>query len=137
MKHGKSYSPEYKVWDAMKQRCTNTNHKRWKDYGGRGIFVCDEWLSSFENFYTDMGDRPSADYELDRINNDDGYYKDNCRWVDRITNLKNKRTHHNCIKLSINGREYTIRELSEEYGIKYDTIKRRYYRGKRGIDLIK
>ncbi|WP_327421881.1 hypothetical protein OG763_15195 [Streptomyces sp. NBC_01230] len=86
--HGYSYSSEYRTWGDMVARCTNPNHKRWADYGGRGITVCDRW-KNFANFLADMGERPVG-RELDRIDNNRGYEPDNCRWTDRSTQQKNR-----------------------------------------------
>ena len=90
-KHGKSKTPEYKVWQGMKSRCNNPNAKGYNNYGGRGIQVCKRWDNSFENFIKDMGERPNEDYQIDRINNDGNYSPDNCRWVTRSDNTLNKR----------------------------------------------
>lgn len=95
LRHGMSYSPVYKRWTAMIQRCTNPNYnagKSWKNYGARGIAVCKRWLT-FENFYADMGDPPEGDYLLDRIKNGRGYYKANCRWASRAESIANQRSH--------------------------------------------
>lgn len=89
--HQKSYSKVYRTWIAMKSRCTNTNEPNYINYGARGIFVCERW-NRFENFYEDMGDLPFYDAQLDRIDNEDGYYKENCRWVSCKENSKNRRT---------------------------------------------
>jgi len=73
----------------MKQRCLNPNNDAYKDYGERGITVCNRWLD-FKNFYADMGDRPEGK-ELDRKDNDKGYYKENCRWATAAENVQNRR----------------------------------------------
>lgn len=88
--HGMSKKPEYRVWADIKTRCNNKNYKQYKDYGGRGIKLCKEW-DSFENFYKDMGDRPSIGHEIDRYNNNENYSKVNCRWVIRKINNQNQR----------------------------------------------
>lgn len=72
--------PEYSVWRGMKQRCFNTRSKAYGDYGGRGVTICERWLT-FENFLEDMGRRPSADHEIDRKNNDGNYEPGNCHWM--------------------------------------------------------
>lgn len=82
-------SPEYFTWRSMLARCTNLNHHAWDNYGGRGITVCEDW-HVFSNFLRDMGDRPDGK-TLDRINNDAGYFKENCRWATRSEQQKNRR----------------------------------------------
>jgi len=131
--HGMDNTPIYRCWVNMRQRCYNSNHPQYNDYGGRGIFVCEEWKDSFINFYNDMGDKPEG-YSIERINNDDGYLPTNCEWVTRRKQQSNKR---NTRRVSINEKEYTLRELSEEYELDYLLLKNRYYRGLRGDKLIK
>jgi hypothetical protein len=88
--HGLRKSSEYGSWASMKQRCTNPMNKSYKDYGGRGIKICDRWLHSFENFYADMGPRPPG-LMLEREKNDEGYNPDNCSWATRDAQNGNRR----------------------------------------------
>ena len=87
--HGGRLLPEYKVWAGLKDRCTNPNSNVYRNYGGRGIRVCDEW-SVFENFIADMGSRPSARHSIDRIDNDGNYEPKNCRWATQKDQCRNR-----------------------------------------------
>lgn len=119
VKHGMSYTPEHNAWRAMKSRCYDKNRIYYKDYGGRGIQVCDRWLHSFENFYEDMGDRPTKT-SLDRIDNNGDYSPDNCRWATSSEQNRNRRN----IKIH---KGKTLTEWARHLGIKQSTLSQRYY----------
>lgn len=90
-KHGMVNTPEWMSWSAMLSRCYNENSIGYKNYGGRGIKVCDRWKHSFENFYIDMGIRPGLDYSLDRKDVNGNYEPNNCRWLDKLSQTRNTR----------------------------------------------
>jgi hypothetical protein len=131
--HGMTKSPEFNVWQKMKDRCQNPNEKAYINYGGRGISVCQRWLhgeggkNGFQCFYEDMGPRPQADYQIDRYPNNDGNYEPgNCRWATRQRNGSNKR---NNVLLSFNGKTQTQAEWAREIGIRPTTILQRLKKG--------
>ena len=118
----------------MKQRCYNSNARNWEYYGGRDISVCDEWLTSFPTFLMDMGEKPSPEFQLDRIDNNKGYCKENCRWISPKENTRNRRSN---VGVTINGETKCIIEWCEEYGIKRTTFVSRLKRGLQGEELLK
>jgi hypothetical protein len=87
--HGMSRTRTYFIWKQMVARCSNPKLKDYPSYGGRGIAVSEEWRS-FENFYRDMGERPPG-LSIDRIDNDKGYCKENCKWATRSEQRRNRR----------------------------------------------
>ncbi len=92
VKHGCSNGgAEYRIWKHIKDRCCNPNDGAYKNYGGRGIQVCDRWLRSFENFIADMGPRPSRCHSIERKDNNKGYEPSNCCWATRAQQSRNKR----------------------------------------------
>ena len=124
-KHGYADSPTQTSWVEMKRRCYAVHRKEYPNYGGRGITVCERWLNSFENFLEDMGERP-AGYTLERINNDGNYCPENCKWIARREQERNKRT--NSVH-DFNGRRMSVVEAAEMFGLKPGTIYQRLRRG--------
>ena len=90
--HHMSSTPTYRSWQGMKERCYNHKAIAYARYGGRCISVCARWKDSFENFYNDMGERPSIKYSLDREDNEGNYTPDNCRWATKEEQGNNRST---------------------------------------------
>lgn len=123
--HGLSRKhPLYHVWSGMKSRCYNTSCKKYKDYGARGISVCDEWLE-FSVFYLWAKDKWRKGLILDRIDNDGNYYPSNCRFTDSLTSVNNRRT---TIIINFNNKSLTIAEWSKLISISPATIWQRLKR---------
>jgi hypothetical protein len=108
-----------KVWLSMINRCTSEKCKYYKNYGGRGITICNRWLNSYDNFLADMGRRPSEKYSLDRVDNDKGYSPENCRWATKKEQSRNRRVNH---LITHNGRTQTIAAWAEELGVPDTTL---------------
>lgn len=120
----RSQTREYGIWKAMIQRCTNPNHKQYRDYGGRGVRVCKSW-KSFDNFFLDMGKCPPG-LTLERTNNSGNYEKSNCVWASHKTQHRNSRRN---ILFNLSGKPTCLAELCESLDKNYVTI---YYRLRRG-----
>lgn len=124
-RHGMARSPEYQAWRNMRARCSSRSYRDWHNYGGRGISVCERWLT-FENFYADMGLRPSALHSLDRINPDGNYEPSNCRWASEAQQHNNQRHSH---FVTAFGKRQTIGQWAKETGIGRAVIGGRLARG--------
>lgn len=124
--HGMSKHPAYAVWHSMIQRCTEPTHQSWRNYGGRGITVCDRWLHSFENFWSDMGPTYQRGLDLDRRDNSQGYSPENCRWVTRLVNGGNTRSRR---EVDTPLGRMSVAELSRRTGIGKTTLTYRLNHG--------
>jgi len=123
--HGMKDTIEYTTWLNMKSRCLNKNNKRYKDYGGRGITICKEWENSFETFYKDMGKRLN-EMSIDRVDNNKGYSKENCRWATNKEQARNTRRNK---MVAYKGENFCLKDWAKKLDIKYTTL---WYRLKRG-----
>lgn len=127
--HGLTKTSLHNRWKAIKQRCENVNDRKYRDYGARGITICEEWRS-FENFLQwSLENGYSEELELDRIDNDKGYYPDNCRWCKTIVNNHNRR-----ITAKIEG--LPLKDFATKYNMSYSLVHSRYYELKRkGLEI--
>lgn len=119
--HGKTKTKVYRAWAKMKARCKDTNDKRWEHYGGRGISVCSRW-SDFESFYADMGEPPTEEHSLDRIDVNGDYCRENCRWATPKEQARNQRRSN---LITFNGKTQCLADWAEELGIRYGTLEAR------------
>lgn len=116
--HEMSNESIYGVWRGIKSRCNNPNQSAYKNYGARGIKVCDKWLK-FENFYADMGSTYKKGLTIERVDNNDGYSPENCVWKPREEQNKNRRSNR---IYTVNGITGNIAELSRVFHITYSTV---------------
>ena len=117
--HGMSGSDEYSVWLGVKTRCNDINDM---DYGGRGIRICSRWEDSFENFYADMGDRPSKHHTIERKKNHIGYQPDNCVWATTKEQALNKRNNK---LVTYNNETKPLMEWARQLNAPYSTLQKR------------
>jgi hypothetical protein len=111
-------------WQNMKRRCYYEKNNRFYCYGARGITVCDRWKDSFDNFYEDMGKKPSKKHQLDRTNNDGNYEPSNCKWVTIEENMRNRSTAKLCVEdvKYIRASSEHVKILCAKFGVGHQTI---------------
>lgn len=129
-----SSQPEYCSWTSAKARCTNPKTEGYNQYGGRGITICERWADSYENFIEDMGKKPYPSYTLDRIDNEKGYFPENCRWASKTTQAQNRR---NVIWIEVNGEKMTASAFRELTLLSEFKIKRFLDKGVTGDEIIR
>jgi hypothetical protein len=122
--HGLALTPTYISWQCMKTRCSNPNYKQYYNYGGRGITFPESW-KEFANFLADMGEKPDG-FTLERMDNDKGYSKENCKWASRKEQAANTRT---AKRLTYNNKTMCMLDWSRELNIPYIQIKNGYHKG--------
>ena len=133
-KHGKCYTRLYKLYKAIIKRCYNSNIKQFKDYGGRGIEVCDEWRNDFMTFYEwAINNGYQDNLTIDRINVNGNYEPCNCRWATPKQQSNNKR---NNVNLTYNGKTQSLKEWADELGVKYTRLYSRYRRKWKTKDIL-
>jgi len=118
--HGMTNTPEHTTWQSMRHRVRPSN-SRSHDYSERGITVCERW-DSFENFFEDMGPRPSDRHSIDRIDNNRGYDPSNCRWALPTEQMQNRRC---TLKINVHGEDVPMSELARRCGIPANTLRGR------------
>lgn len=113
----------YHIWFDMKRRCYQKQNKRWKDYGGRGIKVCAEWLNNFQAFFDwSVANGYADNLTIDRIDMDGDYSPDNCRWADKFLQANNRSNNH---YITYHGETKTMMEWSRYLNINYSTLRQR------------
>lgn len=125
-RHGMTGTPEHRAWINMLERCHNPANPGFKNYGGRGISVCESWQTSFDAFFRNAGRRPGDGYSIDRIDNSRGYEPGNVRWAQRAEQQHNLRKN---VTLTFNGETLCVREWSRRTGIDHKVISRRIRAG--------
>lgn len=121
--HGMRNTPEYKAWVGMRERCYKKDRPNFHLYGGRGITVCDRWQENFENFFLDMGLKPSPAHSLDRFPDKDGNYEpSNCRWATPHEQTRNQRTNR---WIEWGGEKLILQDWANKLGISGSGIHKR------------
>lgn len=123
--HGKARTRVYHIWQGMKHRCQNPNFKHFRNYGGKGVKVCERWMS-FESFYADMGEPPTNKHTIERRNSNGDYEPENCVWATRKEQARN--LSFNRI-ITFAGRSVPMFQWAEEFGLNPATLRYRFNNG--------
>ena len=132
-KHGMCTHPAYAVWRSMNDRCRLPTHQAWRNYGARGITVCERWQERFDNFWEDMGDTYQRGYCLERLDNSKGYSPENCAW--RTHRQQSNNTRNTRFVDTPNGR-MSASEAADFYGVKRTTFLYRLDHGKTVLEAL-
>ena len=126
---------EYKAFQSMKQRCLNPNNKSYKNYGGRGIKICERWMerNGFNNFIEDMGHKPSAKHSIDRMNNDEDYSPENCRWTTQAEQMRNT---SKTLNITFRNKTQCLKDWCQELNINYHKAHDRFKAGNSIEDIL-
>ena len=124
--NSRTFVKEYNAWNHMKHRCLDPKTDGYERYGGRGITVCEEWENSFEAFLLDMGQAPSPDHQLDRIDKDGNYEPENCKWRTAKEQANNRRSSR---FITYNRETLTLDQWASKLEIPVSTLKTRWYSG--------
>ena len=123
--HGMRQSRQYSIWTGLKNRCNNPSNGSYKNYGGRGIKVCDRWLNSFENFWEDMESGYKDHLTIERINNNGNYEPSNCKWIPKEEQSNNRRDND---WITFNGETKTLSRWARSLGWDQSFLRGRIYR---------
>lgn len=125
--HGMGHTHTYNLWCKMKERCNNPKAINYERYGGRGVKVCEEWANSFPAFLNDMGECPSLEHSIERINNCGNYCPGNCKWATRLEQANNKR---NNVMVNFRGELRSVADWCRILNLNYPLTRQRIYRDK-------
>lgn len=131
--HDAAYSHDYNLWSHIRQRCENPKNTQYKNYGGRGILMCERWRNCFSTFIADMGPRPSLSHSIDRIDVNGNYEPGNCRWIKKSEQSRNTRTNK---WIEIDGQRMILADWGRLSGVKPETISGRIKRGWQPNDAV-
>lgn len=137
-RHNGRASPEYRTWQAIQTRCYKSNSDSYPYYGGRGIAVCDRWRGEdgFINFVADMGNRPSKEHSIDRIDNNGDYSPDNCRWATTKEQMGNR---SDTVRVRFRGVDRCVSQVAADLGVAPSTLQNRlaFHGDNASIDQIR